>query len=67
MRYERLIMLLGLAFLVSPAFAQNPSGPQNESVFLEELTWMEVQDAIVRCVGAEWRMGKLLLGPCFQE
>ena len=32
--------------LASPAFTQAPSLPQPGSVFLEELTWIEVRDAI---------------------
>jgi creatinine amidohydrolase/Fe(II)-dependent formamide hydrolase-like protein len=37
----------GFVYLVSPTFAQAPSIPQRDSVFLEDLTWMEVRDAIV--------------------
>jgi creatinine amidohydrolase len=33
-------------FAALPAFAQAPSVPQSNSVFLEELTWMEVRDAV---------------------
>ena len=32
--------------LSSPAWTQAPSVPRPNSVFLEELTWMEVRDAI---------------------
>ena len=32
--------------LLSPALTQAPSVPQPDSVFLEELTWMEVRDAV---------------------
>ena len=40
-------MALGaLVLMASPAFTQAPSLPQPGSVFLEELTWMEVRDAI---------------------
>lgn len=35
-----------MGWLVPPAFAQAPAVPQPDSVFLEELTWMEVRDAI---------------------
>ena len=37
---------VGVICLVSPAAMQAPSLPQPGSVFLEELTWMEVRDAI---------------------
>lgn len=46
MRPILLTAFLGLICLVSPALAQAPSLPQPDSVFLEELTWMEVRDAI---------------------
>ena len=47
----RVVRLLMLALIVlgcagSPALAQAPSVPQSDSVFLEELTWMEARDAI---------------------
>jgi creatinine amidohydrolase/Fe(II)-dependent formamide hydrolase-like protein len=44
----QLTLLLFVAFVccVTPAFAQAPSLPQPDSVFLEELTWIEVRDAI---------------------
>ena len=38
--------IVALAWLAVPAFSQAPSVPQPDSVFLEELTWMEVRDAI---------------------
>jgi creatinine amidohydrolase/Fe(II)-dependent formamide hydrolase-like protein len=38
--------LIALALVVAPAFTQAPSLPQPDSVFLEELTWMEVRDAL---------------------
>jgi creatinine amidohydrolase len=38
--------LIALALVVTPAFTQAPSVPQPDSVFLEELTWMEVRDAL---------------------
>ena len=41
-----LTLLTLVAPAVSPAFAQAPSLPQPGSVFLEELTWIEVRDAI---------------------
>lgn len=40
------LMLTTLVTAAAPAFAQAPSLPQPDSVFLEELTWMEVRDAI---------------------
>ena len=39
-------VLIALCNVTNPAFAQAPSLPQPDSVFLEELTWMEVRDAI---------------------
>ena len=42
----RLLTLIVFAWMVPPAFAQAPSLPQPGSVFLEELTWMEVRDAV---------------------
>ena len=41
-----LTLLTLVAPAVSPAFAQAPSLPQPGSVFLEELTWIEVRDAL---------------------
>ena len=41
-----LLTLAAIASAASPALAQAPSLPQPGSVFLEELTWMEVRDAI---------------------
>ena len=41
-----LLTLIALASAVSPTFTQAPSLPQQGSVFLEELTWIEVRDAI---------------------
>ena len=38
--------IVALAVLGTRAFSQAPSVPQPDSVFLEELTWMEVRDAI---------------------
>ena len=46
MRPAYLIACVGFTCLVSRASAQAPSLPQPDSVFLEELTWMEVRDAI---------------------
>jgi creatinine amidohydrolase/Fe(II)-dependent formamide hydrolase-like protein len=40
--------ILGLLLMVSPVFAQAPSVPKPDSVFLEDLTWMEVRDAVAR-------------------
>jgi creatinine amidohydrolase/Fe(II)-dependent formamide hydrolase-like protein len=40
------LMLTAFVNAATPAFAQAPSLPQPDSVFLEELTWMEVRDAI---------------------
>jgi creatinine amidohydrolase len=45
MKTVNVLTLLALAWAV-PALAQAPSLPQPGSVFLEELTWMEVRDAI---------------------
>ena len=39
-------MLITLAYAVSISAAQAPSVPQPDSVFLEDLTWVEVRDAI---------------------
>ena len=46
MRAVYLTTFVGFICLVSPAPAQAPSVPQPASVFLEELTWTEVRDAI---------------------
>ena len=46
MRPVRLTTLIALACLVSSASTQSPSAPRPDSVFLEDLTWMEVRDAI---------------------
>lgn len=46
MRAVVLTTFVGLICLVSPALPQSPSVPQPDSVFLEDLTWMEVRDAI---------------------
>jgi creatinine amidohydrolase len=37
---------IGFSCLAAPAFTQRPSGPRSDSVFLEDLTWVEVRDAI---------------------
>jgi creatinine amidohydrolase len=45
----RLVVLITFATLIlaaSPAWTQAPLVPQSDSVFLEELTWIEVRDAI---------------------
>ena len=46
LRLVSLTALVGFICLVSPTSAQAPSVPQPDSLFLEELTWMEVRDAI---------------------
>jgi creatinine amidohydrolase len=46
MRPVYLTAFMGLICLASPLSAQAPSVPQPDTVFLEELTWMEVRDAI---------------------
>ena len=46
MRAVSLIALIVFTRLVSSFAAQAPSVPQPNSVFVEELTWMEVRDAI---------------------
>jgi creatinine amidohydrolase len=46
LRLVYLTALVGFICLVSPTSAQAPSVPQRDTVFLEELTWMEVRDAI---------------------
>ena len=38
--------LITLVCVITPAFAQAPSLPQPGSVFLEELTWIELRDAV---------------------
>ena len=43
---SKLLFLIALVSVTTPAFAQAPSLPQPDSVFLEELTWIEVRDAI---------------------
>jgi creatinine amidohydrolase len=47
LRPAYLTAFMGFMCLVSPTSAQTPSVPRADSVFLEELTWMEVRDAIV--------------------
>src|SRR5918995_5203578 len=42
----KLLFVIALACFATPAFAQAPSLPQPDSVFLEELTWPEVRDAL---------------------
>jgi len=46
MKSGHLMALGALVLMASPVFTQAPSLPQPGSVFLEELTWMEVRDAI---------------------
>ena len=46
MKPVHLSILVALVGLASPAFTQAPSLPKPGSVFLEELTWIEVRDAI---------------------
>ena len=46
MRFVAALALLPLVCLTSPVLSQAPSLPQPDSVFLEDLTWMEVRDAI---------------------
>jgi len=41
-----LLAIGALVLMAAPAFTQAPSLPQPASVYLEELTWMEVRDAI---------------------
>jgi creatinine amidohydrolase len=43
---QMLMTVAAVFVLVMPVFAQAPSLPQPGSVFLEELTWIEVRDAI---------------------
>src|SRR6187402_3408093 len=46
MKRFHLLVLGALVLMASPAFTQAPSLPQPNSVFLEDLTWTEVRDAI---------------------
>ena len=46
MRTVLLITFVGVSSLIAPAWTQAPSLPQPDSVFLEELTWIEARDAI---------------------
>jgi creatinine amidohydrolase len=46
MKSVHLLALGTFVLMASPAFTQAPSLPQSGSVFLEELTWVEVRDAI---------------------
>ena len=46
MKPVHLLILVAFVTLAVPAFSQAPSLPQTGSVFLEDLTWMEVRDAI---------------------
>src|ERR1700741_1208957 len=46
MKRFHLLVLGALVLTASPAFTQAPALPQPGSVFLEELTWVEVRDAI---------------------
>ena len=46
MRTVSVLLLIGLAYLLPISAAQAPSVPQPDSVFLEDLTWVEVRDAI---------------------
>jgi creatinine amidohydrolase len=46
MRTFVLITFAALIFATSPTSTQAPSVPRSDSVFLEELTWVEVRDAI---------------------
>jgi creatinine amidohydrolase/Fe(II)-dependent formamide hydrolase-like protein len=50
MRVVRLMAIASIACLCdgTPALTQAPSLPRADSVFLEDLTWMEVRDAIAR-------------------
>ena len=43
-----LVTFAALTSLVAATFTQAPSLPQPDSVFLEELTWIEVKDALAR-------------------
>ena len=46
MRAVSFIAAITFMYLVSLSAAQAPSVPRPDSVFLEDLTWMEVRDAI---------------------
>ena len=46
MKRFHLLAIGALVLMAAPAFTQAPSLPQPASVYLEELTWMEVRDAI---------------------
>jgi creatinine amidohydrolase/Fe(II)-dependent formamide hydrolase-like protein len=46
MRAVNVLLLVALAYLLPMSAAQAPSVPQSDSVFLEDLTWIEVRDAI---------------------
>jgi len=46
MRLAVALVFVALICLVPAGLAQAPSVPQPNSVFLEDLTWMEVRDAI---------------------
>jgi len=46
MRPVVLTICVALILAASPAWPQAPSVPHSDSVFLEELTWMEARDAI---------------------
>jgi len=46
MRTIALTTFVAVISVISPAWAQAPSLPQPDSVFLEELTWIEARDAI---------------------
>ena len=46
MRHALLMTLLGLIITMSAASTQIPSSSQPDSVFLDDLTWIEVRDAI---------------------
>ena len=46
MRTVSVLLLIALAYLLPISAAQAPSVPQPDSVFLEDLTWVEVRDAI---------------------
>lgn len=48
MRLVVLTISVALGLTATPASAQAPSVPQTDSMFLEELTWTEVRDAVAR-------------------
>jgi creatinine amidohydrolase len=48
MRHAALVTLVGAIVISGVMAAQAPSVPQPDSVFLEDLTWVEVRDAIAR-------------------